>query len=174
MKDTPLRAAVRAILLNLMAAHGRSHYRVLAEYQPTAQGRDHSAVYFFRVSDARHGWQQRKYSYPATAPQGSAVESQILLSTFQFGAYTMPDDAFAAVDLLEFISMLINSAAFVDAARAQGIGVQRITNVRTPYFRNENDRFEPSPSFDVVFSHKSTISPQTPFLDTLAPTVHRV
>lgn len=174
MTDHEFRVAIRSILLSRMADVGLTAYRVLAEYQTTSQGRDRDAVYFFTVSDNRHGWQGRKYSFPATAPDGQAVESQQMQTTLQFGAFVTPGGSFTALDLVNNVAMLINSMSFAEDARAQKIGVQRATNIRTPYFKNDQDRFEPSPSFDVTFSYRRTIAPVTPFIDTLQPAIHRV
>lgn len=174
MTDEQFRATIRSILLERMADVGLTDYRVLAEYQPTSQGRDRNAIYFFTVSDSRHGWQGRKYSFPATAPDGQAVESQQMQTTLQFGAFVTPGGSFTALDLVNDAAMLINSMAFAESAHESGIGVQRVTSIRIPHFKNAEDRFEPSPSFDVTFSYYRSIAPSAKFLDTLLPAIHRV
>lgn len=174
MNSVTFRTAVRGALVTRMAAHGLSDFEVLSEYQPTSQGRDRDAVYFFTVSENRHGWQGRRYRAPEIDLDGSATEVQVMQTVVQFGAYVVPGQPFAAVDLVESVAMIVNSLAFATDCRAQGIGVQRVTNVRTPYFKNESDRFEMSPSFDVTFNYRRTLSPVVEFLETLQPAIHRV
>lgn len=170
MDSKPLRVEIRRVLLKYLAEQGLSTVSVLASYQPTSQGVERDSIYFFRVGDPRVGWQGRAYD-PAT---GIRVERQIIESTFQFGALVKKDSAFEADDLLGKTAMIIQSLSFIDECQLSGIGVQRIPDMRTPYFKNEKGQFEQSPSFDVVFSHQQTISQAQRFTTQLDPDFSRV
>lgn len=170
MDSKPLRAEIRRLLLLRLAEQSLADIHVLAAYQPTTQGVERDSIYFFDIDDDRVGWQGRSYT-PAT---GMRKERQIMESPMQFGALVKKDSAFTAGDLLSRAAMIINSLGFIDDCQRSGIGVQVISTIRKPYFKNEKGQFEQSPSFDVVFSHHQTIDQAQAFTSQLDPDFHRV
>ncbi len=174
MNSRQLKIEVRRLLLTHLEEAGLGDYRVLAEYQPTAQGRDRNAIYFFEVSSNRHGWQKRAYKVPADGWTGGQVESQAMQTVLQFGAFAAAGQEVTSEDLLNNAALIMNGLKFAEDARSVKIGVQRITDIRTPHFKNEFDRFEMSPSFDVTFSYTRTLEPSVEFLNTITPAVHRI
>ncbi len=48
----------------------------------------------------------------------------------------------------------------------QGVGILRVTDVRNPYFTDDKDNFEASPSFDFVLTHRQTRMSTDPIIDT--------
>ena len=174
MNSRPLRVEVRRILLERMAEQGLGNYRVLADYQPTSQGREQNAVYFFEVSDNRSGWQGRSYTTPTDESDGQRHERQTMQTVMQFGAFVDKDRDITAKDLLNNVALIINSLGFILDASKENIGVQRVTDIRTPYFKNESDRFEMSPSFDVTFSYTRTLNQSQEFTDAVPEDVHSI
>ena len=133
---------------------------VIAGNQPTTQGREDQGIYFFPISDAASGWQSRTYS-PNQLPTIPMEDTQHVETAFQVEALVMDDPAslasLTALDVLHTARMVIASLPFVQAMQDAGAGVQRPSNVRTPYFTNDRDQFEMSPSFDFTVSHKRAI-----------------
>lgn len=133
---------------------------VIAGNQPTTQGREDAGVYFFPIDDPVGGWQGRSYgsTTDGTLPMR---DSQTVETSFQVQAL-LPDDPTditgpTALDVLHTARMVIASLPFVQAMVSAGAGVQRPTDVRTPYFTNDRDQFEMVPSFDFTVSHERAI-----------------
>jgi len=150
---------------------------VIAGNQPTTQGREDAGIYFFPIADAAAGWQIRNYG-TNTLPLMPMTDTQIVETTFQVEAL-VPDDPsdlaqVTALDALHVARMVIGSLPFVEALRADGVGVQRPTNVRTPYFTNDRDQFEMSPSFDFTVSHKRSIIQSINSIDSMSVDIHSV
>lgn len=73
-----------------------------------------------------------------------------------------PADEPSASDLLNRAAAVLQSDVTIAALRAAGIGVLRITEVRNPTFRNDQDQFEASPSFDFFLTHDQVTVTTTP------------
>ena len=58
--------------------------------------------------------------------------------------------------------------------RKQGIGVQRATFVRQPYFVNDYGDYEQNPSFDFNVTFKRSLFPDTAAISALYPDIHRI
>lgn len=150
---------------------------VIAGNQPTTQGREDEGIYFFPISSNAAGWQGRNYE-TNTLPLIPMTDTQIVETTFQVEAL-VPDDPsdlaqITALDALHVARMVIASLPFVEALRVDGVGVQRPTNVRTPYFTNDRDQFEMSPSFDFTISHKRAIIQSVNSIDAIGVDIHRL
>lgn len=166
---------IRALLLAKLAEQGLPDVRVLEAYQPTSQGREGTAIYFFEVNDNRYGWQGRRYTQPVDGETvGVRTEGQQMQTLMQFEAFAEKDFRLSAKDVLNVAAMVISSLGFIDDAQRLGIGVQRITDIRNPFFKNDKDRFEASPSFDVTFSYRRTVEQAQEFTTEVVSETHRV
>lgn len=177
MTDNQLAILFRAQLLAGMARHGYATLPVIASYQPTTEGRaTKAALYFFPLLERRYGWQGRKRLVGQETI--TTTETQIIESAFQVFALAPQDPTNlslpTAKDLVNSAAMVCNSQVFSQAMNRQGVGVQRITQVRNPFFVNDQGQFEPSPSFDVTLSHKRQISEVTPVAKDVTLSIHRV
>ena len=177
MTDNQLAILFRAQLLAGMARHGYATLPVTASYQPTTEGRaTEAALYFFPLTERRYGWQGRKRLVGEETI--TTTETQIIESAFQVFALAPQDPTNlslpTAKDLVNIAAMACNSQVFSQAMNRQGVGVQRITQVRNPFFVNDQGQFEPSPSFDVTLSHKRQISEVTPVAKDVTLSIHRV
>lgn len=150
---------------------------VIAGNQPTTQGREDAGIYFFPISDAASGWQGRSYA-TNTLPLMPMTDTQTVETAFQVEAL-VPDEpndltSITALDALHVTRMIIASLPFVEALRESEVGVQRPTNVRTPYFTNDRDQFEMSPSFDFTVSHKRAIIQSVNSIGSMEVDIHRL
>lgn len=73
-----------------------------------------------------------------------------------------PGNEPSASDLLNRAAAVLQSDTGMAALRAAGIAPLRITEVRNPTFRNDQDQFEASPSFDFLFQHDQVTVTTTP------------
>lgn len=179
MTDNELAALLRAQLLAGLTRQGYPDLEVIANYQPTTQGRPtDAAVLFHPIQDYRYGWQGRKMAYNAGNDVFDTTESQIIESGFQVYALAPQDPTNlslpTAKDLVNLAAMICNSERFMNAMRAGGAGLQRVTQIRSPFFVNGQGNFEASPSFDVIMSHTRTITETTPVIAELEQTVNQV
>lgn len=154
---------IRAQLLAGLARYGLETVRVVAGQQPTAQGRDSGTVlYFFEAADHRYGWQHRSHVWNPVEGRIDTEERQWHETTLQMSCLGANPDA---CDVIEVAAMVCNSEKFVTAVRSGKVGVQRVTGIRTPYFRNDQDQNEPSPSFDLIVSWRRDLSETTPAIE---------
>ena len=179
MTDNQLAILFRAQLLAGLARHGLSAVPVVASYQPTSEGRvTEAAIYFFALPESRHGWQGRRRKVNLQTHKIDTTEVQIIQGGFQVFALAPQDPQNLALptakDLVNIAAMICNSQVFAQAMHRAGVGVQRVTEIRNPYFVNDQGQFEASPSFDIKITHQRSLSEITPVVDDFAISIHRV
>lgn len=172
MTDNELMVLIRLTLLDQLALQGAPWDTVLVatSYQAAQEGRENgSVIYYFPLPSVRYGWQGRDAQYDPGEGNITYTERQWMQQTFQFSALlpqlatdlTLPTPH----DLLSMAAMVMNSRGFIDKLRAGGAGVQRITDVRSPFFTNDRGQFEASPSFDFTVSNLRSIIRKDPATD---------
>ena len=172
MNEKPLRILLVAQLTAGLAKLGVTT-PVIASHQPTTQGREDSGIYFYPITDNANGWQSRKYN-----GVDNVKDTQIVETAFQVTAL-IPDNPASltqatALDVLQLVRGVVGSLSFVEAMQAAGVGVQRPTSVRTPYFVNDRGQFEMSPSFDFTVSHKRDIIQLENYIDSTRFDIHSI
>lgn len=135
--------------------------------QSTQQGVPSGATVFMtKLPDYRYGSRGVKDVWVPTDTMGGGIEqhteTQQYESTFQLNCLvtTLPStpDQPTAADLLNFAAYIMQSQATIDTLQAQGIGIERVTQVRNIPFKDDRDNFEYSPSFDFVLTHKQIVT----------------
>lgn len=178
MTKNELGIALRSNILAGLIKHGLSTVQVIENYQPTQQGRVSSPViYFHALPEYRYGWQHRKRKYDDVENKITTTETQWIESSYQIYALA-PENPLnlnlpTAVDLVSAAAMVCNSETFAVAMRKAGAGVQRITQIRNPYFVNDRGQFEASPSFDITLSHKRSFTEITPVAEDVTTQIFR-
>ena len=178
MTDVELRAFVRAQLLAIMPLYGITGVPVIAQQQPTTEGRvTGPAIYFYSLDEQREGWQSREYR--RTDEADTLTETQILASTMQISVVAPQTEDLTqaqATDICRAASMALQSSQFLDALKDQfpGSGVRRVTAVRRPYIVNDQGQFEMVPSFDVTITHTVQFTTVTPVVTSTRASIHRV
>lgn len=133
---------------------------VLTSFQPEAQGieTDGPTIYLEHVTSRLVGSLRREsLADPDDAGQATRRETQQLETTVQARAIwssSDPDRTQDPFDLAAKASAILQSDSGLDALRAGGAGLLRVTEIRNPKFVNGSDQFEPSPNFDFVLTHK--------------------
>lgn len=163
MNQKRLEVAIRSALIDMLSEQ-QITLPVIAGFPPNKQGRVDDGIYFFLIGRIKHGWQGRMY-----VDDGDDLinhESQINGYQFQFQAFVedngLSDGQLLAEDVLATVRGVMQSIKFVDLMQAQGIGVQRATDILSPNFVNDRDNFEHNPNFTIIFSHLRTIHIKTP------------
>lgn len=167
---------------------------VKQSYQPTRQGANVGpTVYISKLYDERMGtvgvsetWIGANLATEdgdaITTEDGTGVgveygagfmqhtETQQYVTYFQASALAMQDpsdvNSLTASDITNYAASIAQSMAFIAALEAQGVGVLKIGQVRNPYFDDDRQRFEASPSFDFGLTHKQIIISTVPVIST--------
>lgn len=171
MNDNTLTALIRQSLLTVMTGQSIASFPVVGAFQPDSQGRVPDGIYLHPTGDTRYGWQARYDEFDPDSGDQTHVEEQWHESTYQVQGFARQNPANLALptakDLTDTVAMLMQSQPFRQLLRAQGVGIQRITQVRAPFFVNDQDNFEMNPSFDITFTHKRIITQVTPSITDL-------
>lgn len=150
---------IRQSLLPLLAEQELEDVIVATSYQPAEAGRSNGAtLYFFQIpTGGRYGWQARKEKWNDLTDTMDREELQPMREGFQMQALNDSGVGIAAADLAVMAAMLVGCASFREALAAEGVGIERITAIRSPYVRNEFDQNELAPSFDFTLTHTARI-----------------
>lgn len=180
MNDKQIAALLMSELLPRMQAQPDLAGVLLArKYQPRQHGATTGPiVYFFKVGDHNHGSPQREDFYNEAGVIFDQTQRQLVETTYQLAAWVPQNPADVAAltesDVLNIVSAIMQSDALIAAFRAAGVGIQRVTDIRNPYFVDERDRFEAEPSFDIVLTHYRNLVSTTPRVETYEANIHRV
>ncbi len=138
--------------------------------QPTMQGiNTNPTCYFFKVAGKRYGYLGRYDAWNSNTSSMVHNESQYYESTWQFAALVLQSpltpNQFTAADIVDEVASILvsdNSRAILNAS---GIGLLRISDIVNPYFTDDRDNFEASPSFDVTFTYQNFRIQQDPIIN---------
>lgn len=151
MRDNQVIIAIIAELNNQLSDNNLSDVKVKQSYQPTQQS----------VSEER-----RIFIHKITNPQvGSGLvynddkrtQQHLKRASFQFDALAQQDpsdiNSLTAGDIVTIAADLLQSYDALRNLRANGVNIERVTDVRPSYFINDKDRNESSPSFDLTVTY---------------------
>jgi len=180
VRDKQLNALIMAQLKPLMqATTGLSGVALARNFQPTQQGATTGpAVYFVKIGDKRYGHVSRRDEYNTIPGDFTHTEGQAYETTYQFSAMVpqlpLSDTSLTESDILNMVSGIMQSDTILQAFRAAGVGIQRVTEVRNPYVIDDRDLFEAEPSFDIVFTHSRETVTTIPAVVTYEANLSRV
>lgn len=141
--------------------------KVKASDSPQTTGADDGpTLYLTFTGHRRYGWVKREAIPDPDADVGMVRrETQQYETTMQatgLHRQGVTRTAPTAQDVANFAAAVVQSDAWMDLLRAQGVGVLRVTEVRAPYFVNGEGEFEASPSFDFVLTHEQVTLTKVP------------
>ena len=144
---------------NVASAAGVPVYQ---SYQPTQQGTPTGPCAFLNIIDhKRYGWVGRTDVWDAGQQKEIHTETQQYMTTFQMSALSTQDPSdtaqYTAGDIINLMSYIMNSSSMIEILRSNDIGVLRVDSARNPYFVDDRGRFEASPSFDFIITHKQIV-----------------
>jgi hypothetical protein len=98
------------------------------------------------------------------------TEEQQYETTFQLSALATQNPAtptqYTASDICNLCAAILQSSVAIQTFEANGVGIERVTDVRNPYFDDDRQQNSASPSFDYCLTHKQTIKSTTPIIST--------
>lgn len=153
---------------------GQPGVPVYQSYQPQQQGVPTGPAAFLHIiNHHRYGYPEKTDRWEPPVPpaeDGRMIhrETQILETMFQLDALATQDpnapNQYTASDIVKLMSYIMQSDETLRQLRAAGVGIERITDVRNPQLVDDRDRFEASPSFDFVLTHKLIVESDVPVL----------
>ena len=143
-------------------------------------------VYFQKINDHRYGWGGRHAKWDPLSSTMKNYEIQWHETTFQVSALVVPvpvmgvtflesedglqlisetgdtlisetvPDPYTAADLANEVASILQSEQAQVTLMAQNVGILRVQNLNNPYFQDDRDQFEATPSFDFILTHLET------------------
>lgn len=171
MNDNDLIKAIISIVKAGLIGLGYSDIIVKQSYQPTSQGAETGkTAYLFKLFDRRFGHVGRKDVWDQDTEKMIHTESQWYETTFQISTLVIQNpyntNSLTSSDLANIICSILQSDFALNSFREQNIGVLRVTEVRNPYFVDDKDRNEASPSFDFILTHERVVTSENPVIVT--------
>lgn len=168
MQDNALIAIIISTLVAGEATAGIPGTPIKQAFQPTAQGANtQPTAYIHKLFDKRYGFLGRSDVWNST--QMVHTETQQYETTFQLSVLATQNpqtpSQYTASDICNLCASILQSSVSVASLQAQSVGIERITDVRNPYFLDDREQFEASPSFDFCLTHKQILSSTTPILE---------
>lgn len=158
MKDNDL---IGLVATNLEAASAEAgwNYGVLQKDQPTQQGIPYAPTIFFeKLFDRAYGHPMVTYAYNASPNSFSETEDQIVETTFQISALVIQEPTDLSIptasDVIHYMRAYLTSRAVIHTMVKQEVAIQKVTELRNPYFQDERHNYEANPSFDIVYIHQ--------------------
>jgi hypothetical protein len=143
-----------------LAARSVSGVHVQKAYQPRTVGAPTGgSILLSNGIQHRYGFLGRADKWTTSPDQMTHTETQTMEFTIQVNAMVVAPPPPAALpatkagDLVELAARILASDAGVAQLRAGGLGIERIPDIRKPYFSDDMNQFEASPSFDFTLSY---------------------
>lgn len=171
-------ALILASLSSMMAAQGFA-IDVQSAYQPTNQGTQLAPYLALNLaSSRRYGYPQKSEKYIQATGVIEHTETWWLEEIHQVTAYCIsnPKDTTSptAYTYATVAAAIMQSDVFRKTLLNNGIGFQRITDIRTPFFNDDLDRFEIYPSFDFVLTRQESLVYTVPVIQSVDVEIDRV
>lgn len=178
MRDNELIRLFLPIIRAGLDAVGMSDVVILSSYQPTQQSTlTTPTVYFYKIGDKRYGFLRRQDKWDEDTQTMVHTEEQQYETTFQISALVISkptSPSYTASDLVNEVSAILQSDVAINTLVANSVGILRVTDIRNPFFTDDRDRFEESPSFDFILTHKQTRITTSPVISSYEFNIKRV
>lgn len=154
-------------------------------FQPRVQGTpDGAAILLSNVNTRRYGFLARSDVWvdPVGPVDGYMrhTETQAMQVKIQCNALSPPSPppagkpAHTAADLVSYAAAILQSDVGRLQLQAAGVGIERVTDIRQPNFKDERDQFEASPSFDFTLDFNWSLITKVPIVDATELRIVRV
>ena len=179
MTDNQLIQIFLPIIKAGLVADGFINVATKQSNQPTQQGINTGpTVYFFKVGNKRYGFLGRADVWDSAHSTMVHTEAQYYETTFQIAAlvlqFPITPNQYTASDLVNEVASIMQSDNTRAILNNSGIGILRVTNVSNPYFVDDRDQFEASPSFDFVLTHQQNRIGVNPVISSFNLNINRV
>lgn len=162
-----------------LADDGFINVTVKQANQPTMQGiNTNPTVYFYKLTNKRYGFLGRYNEWDSLAQDMIYDESQWYESTWRVQALVLQNpktpNQYTASDLVNEVASIMMSQSTVTQLISQNIGLLRVENVANPYFWDDRDNFEASPSFDFTLTYENIRAKSSPIISEFNASIYGV
>jgi hypothetical protein len=159
--------AILATQLEAASSTAGWGYLVAQKNQPSQEGVPTAPTIFFeKLFDHEYGYPMRTDTYQPTPDNYAHVETQVVETTFQISALVPQDPTDLTIptasDVVGYMKLFIQNSITLAAFVSSQVSMLRVSEIRNPYAIDDKDRFEASPSFDLVLQHNRTITLSVP------------
>lgn len=179
MTDDQVWETLIALLTPLFIAEtGLTDAVIQQAQQPTQQSApDPEFITMHRIHSRRYGWTEKKSQYNLGNNNFDAVDTQLIEATFQAQAFKTINPSVSSLtpyDMALVLAGIMQLDATLDSLRTSGLNIYRITDVRVPYFVDDRQRVEQTPSFDFTLVHERAITSTVPVVEAQELDINRV
>jgi len=166
MNDADVETAIKSVL-DAALVTSFSTVVVAQSFNPTTQGAALAPmVLFTKIAARRYGFQGRKYAFNAGPVDFTKTEGWYLEATYQVNTLIRQDAvdpaSLNAYDVIDFCAATLQTLETRATLLALGIGIRRVTDIRTPRFLDDSDRYNMDASFDFVLTYQNTLTSTVP------------
>ncbi|MNH03097.1 hypothetical protein D3C81_678180 [compost metagenome] len=170
MTDTELFTLIRLTLIENLSVWpfdaSLGPITVQQKQQPVKQGIPTAAtVYLEKLFHNPHGSSRVYYDVSPEPNMIEENEGQVYTATFQVSAFVIqkPENPAlpTASELADAARVGLQRHTTIRKFAAEGVGLLRVSMVGNPYFSDDRDRQEATPSFDLVVTYVRTAPPAT-------------
>lgn len=161
-------------------ANGFTDVKIKQNFQPrNTPPQTGSILYIHKIGDHRYGFPKREDYYDAEEGVDIHTETQIYETMFQVSCLSIQDpdlgvEQNTASDIVNMAAHILQSDVTVEFLLSKELSIYRVTNIRNPYFMDDKNRFEASPSFDFTLQHEQVIISTTPAVEDIEFNIERV
>lgn len=179
MTDNELIRLFLPIIKAGLVDDGFTNVTVVQSYQPTQQGANSGpTIYFYKLGDHRYGWRRATDEWDEENSRMVHTEIQFYETSFQVSSLVTQRPqvplSYTASDLVNEVAAILQSDKTIVTLNNSDVGILRVTEVRNPYFTDDRDQYEASPSFDFVLTHKQTRVSYSPVIESVEYNFNRV
>lgn len=161
MNDNQLIALFLPIITAQLIVDGFTGVIVQQFSQPTQQGIPRlPTVFFQKVYNHRYGWGDAENVWNPDLMQMQLTENQWHETHFKFFAMVPQNPQtptqYTAADLANEVASILQSQSTRVTLMAQNVGILRVSEISNPYFQDDKDQFEATPSFDFILTSLET------------------
>lgn len=147
--------------------------------QPTQQGINTGpTVYITKIGNRRYGFLGREDVWDEINEIMVHTESQWYETTFQVSALVLQNvyntDTYTASDLVNDVASIMQSDKTRNILMASNVGILRVTDVSNPYFVDDRDQFEASPSFTFTLTYRQDRISTNPMIESYELDINRI
>jgi hypothetical protein len=178
MNENVLAAELRTTLLDGLTRLGIDNVQVKQSYQPTAQGLSQPCIFIHKISQKPRGHNARNDKFNEDESIMVHTDKQVFETVYQVSAAVDRDvtDAFqlTASDLVRASSRILASEQARAYLLQKKIGIIRVADIINPFFIDDRERNESSPSFDVTLTHEDVRIYESEIVQTVEHKIYRI
>jgi hypothetical protein len=164
MRDNDLFTYIISTIQQGLIKRNITGITILQSYQPTMQGTVSTPViYLSKLSQLRRGMPSKIDTYDDINDVIDHEEGQVYESSFQIMTLWNQDpeiDTLTSSDLINSVAGILQSEFCIQNLSAYGIQILKILNINNPYFRDDRDYFELSPSLEITLTYNEYFTEQ--------------